>query len=223
MLRYWALDHLSAVKLSFLTNSAPFIAALFSYLAFKQKLSFKQWIGLCIGFVGFIPILLTSSSAEQLVGELFFLSWPELAVFAAVAAHCYGMIVSQKLVRDENRSAALTNGVRMFGGGVLALITSYMVERGATVTNIESFMGWLALLILISNIICHNFYLRLLKRYTVTFVSFTDFLSPLFTAFYGWLFLKETITWHYFLSVGIVFFGLYLFYQDELKTIRLTA
>ena len=98
------------------------------------------------------------------------MSWPELAVFAAVAAHCYGMIVSQKLVRDENRSAALTNGVRMFGGGVLALITSYMVERGATVTNIESFMGWLALLILISNIICHNFYLRLLKRYTVTFV-----------------------------------------------------
>jgi len=223
MLRYWALDFLTASKMSFLFNSGPFIAALFSYFAFNERLTIKQWAGLFIGFVGFIPILITSSTAEQSFGEFMYISWPELAVFLAVMAHCYGMIVSRKIIRKHGHSASLANGVRMFGGGLLALITSYFVEQSEAVTHIGTFIGWLGLLILISNIICHNFYLKLLKRYTVTFLSFADFLSPLFVAFYGWLFLHEAITWHYFASAAIVFSGLYLFYQDELKNVHISA
>ena len=56
----------------------------------------------------------------------------------------------------------------------------------------------------------------LLKSYTTTFLSFAGFLSPLFGALYGWVFLSEKISWHFYLSCAIVFAGLYLFYQDEL-------
>lgn len=223
VLRYWALDYLTATKMSFLLNSSPFMAAFFSYIAFKERLTTKQWIGITLGFIGLIPILITTSKAELSVGEFFIFSWPEIVIFIAVAAHCYAMIISRKLIRVHKHSISLTNGVRMFGGGVLALITSYIFEYNQPVTNLVTFTSWLMLLVVISNIICHNLSLALLKRYTVTFVSFSEFLAPLFTALYSWLFLGEYVDpRYYFSSVFIVFIGLYLFYQDELKSIYVT-
>ncbi len=214
ILRSWGLAYMPATKMAFLLNLSPFVSALFSYIAFQEILTRRQWIGLCIGMLGSIPLLITSSATEYLKGEMFYVSWPELAIFGAIIAHCYGLIISRTLIRDNNHSASLTNGVRMFGGGVLALLTAFCFES-LHISNVGQFVGWLAILILISNIICHNLYLRLLKYYTVTFVSFADFLSPLFIALYSRLFLKEVITWNYIASGVLVFGGLYIFYMDE--------
>jgi drug/metabolite transporter (DMT)-like permease len=60
-------------------------------------------------------------------------------------------------------------------------------------------------------------YASLLKKYTATFMSFAGFIAPLFTALYGWAFLGEIITWHFYASSAIVFVGLFLFYKDELN------
>ena len=206
--------------MAFLFNVAPFVAALFSYFALKERLSRKQWLGLCIGFVGIIPIMLTSSDAEFALGEFFYLSTPELAILLAVCINAYAMIVSRSLIKEHKQSVLLSNGVRTLGAGIIALMTLPFVETSYTITNPLEFTGLLALVILLSNVICHNFHLYLYRYYSVTFLSFTDFISPLFTALYSWLFLHEIITWHYFASVAIVFMGLYLFYSDELKMIK---
>ncbi len=50
-------------------------------------------------------------------------------------------------------------------------------------------------------------------------VLLAAFLSPLFTALYSWMFLGETVTWHFYLSSAMVLFGLYIFYKDELKQV----
>jgi drug/metabolite transporter (DMT)-like permease len=107
----------------------------------------------------------------------------------------------------------------MFGAGVLALITMGTMDIPFEVRDLGQFIFWMSMLILISNVICHNYRVYLYKHYSVTFLAFTDFISPLFTAFYSWLFLQEKITWHYGLSAIIVLAGLYIFYQDELKSI----
>ena len=216
ILRYWSLNHMSSTKMGFLLNMSPFVAAFFSYLWSNEQLTKKQWIGMLIGFLGLMPVLLVKSKGEAFFGEFCYISWPELAVIAAVASHCYGMIIARTLIKQNNYSSSMTNGIRMFGGGILALLTAFCFEGFFPVTDVVPFAGWLALLLVLSNIVCHNMYLQLLRRYSVTFISFTDFLIPLFTAFYGWAFLHESITWHYVVSTPLVFAGLYLFYQDEL-------
>jgi drug/metabolite transporter (DMT)-like permease len=105
----------------------------------------------------------------------------------------------------------------MATGGLLSLITSYPIEGPVTISDPSAFCKGLLLTIFISNIVCHNIYAGLLKKYSATFMSFTSFLSPLFAALYGWAFFQETITWHFYLSIIIVLIGLYTFYQDELK------
>lgn len=217
ILRYWSLNQLSTTKMSFMLNLTPFFVAFFAYLTFNEKLTLKKWIGLILGFASLIPILTISSSMGDLSSQLLLFSWAEIGVFAEIAAHSYSMIVMRKMVRDSDYSASMTNGIRMFGGGILALITTYFFETFVPITQLGTFLGWLGAIIIISNIVCHNLYIYLLKKYSATFLSFTDFLSPLFVAFYGWLFLHETITWHYSVSTALVLIGLSLFYYDELR------
>ena len=141
----------------------------------------------------------------------------KLQYLISVAMHSYSWIVMRRLVKEKGYAPMMANGITMTCGGVLALITSFIFESNQPVTELAPFFGWLALVILISNIICHNLYGFLLNKYTATFMSFAGFLTPLFTALYGVLFLSECITWHFYLSSIIVFVGLILFYQEELK------
>ena len=113
------------------------------------------------------------------------------------------------------------NAINMTLGGLILLATSFSYElwyQGLKpVNDIKEFATWLTILIVLSNVLCHNMYGHLLKKYTATFLAFAGFMGPLFTALYGWAFLHEVITWHFYLSSVIVFFGLLLFYKDEIS------
>ena len=114
------------------------------------------------------------------------------------------------------------NGIGMVGGGILAFITAYNFEMPPYIF-VQSNKEWLifgmymAALIVIANILFYNLYGYLLHHYSATFLSFAGFTSPLFASVYGQLFLGEQQPIWFFVSVFIIFWGLFLFYQEELK------
>lgn len=216
IMRVWALQYLPSFKTCFLYNISPFVSSFYSYLILKEKMTFHQWIGLCVGFLGMIPILISTTPAEASMGEFMYISWPELLVIASVFTHSYSWIIVRKLVKMEKYSPLVVNSITMSSGGILALATSLMYDGFFPVTNVRQFSWLLIAIVLISNIICHNIYGHLLKKYTATFIAFTGFLAPLFSALYGWAFLNEVITWHFYVSTAIVLVGLGIFYKDEL-------
>ncbi len=221
ILRYWGLNYLPSGKTSFLLQLSPFMVAFFSYLLFSERLTLKKWAGMCIAFFGLMPLVLMTSTGEPVRATFSFFFLPELAIIGSLIAHSLGLIAMRQLIRDHGYSAPMTNGIRMFGGGLLALMTSFAYEGvGTPVTNTSSFVFWLVVIIIISNIICHNFYASLLKTYSATFLSLTDFLGPIFVTIYGCVFLGEFVTWHFFFAGIMVFAGLYLFYSDELTQIE---
>jgi drug/metabolite transporter (DMT)-like permease len=216
---FWGLQYLTSFKTCFIYSLSPFFSALISYFSFNEQLSIKKWTGLLIGFLGFFPILLSETSTELGLGHLFFLSWAELSVMLAAVTSVYGWIILRKLINEDGVTPMMANGTSMFAGGAMALLNSFLVENWnpVPVTEIVPFLQCAGMLILISNMICYNMYGYLLRRFTATFMSFAGFTTPLFTAIYGWFFLSEQISPSFYVSALIVFFGLFLFYQEELK------
>lgn len=216
---FWGLKYLTSFKTCFIYSLSPFVSALFAYYMFSEKMGTKKWIGLLVGFTGFLPILLSETSTEETTGHLFFLSGAEVAVIAAAVFSVYGWIVMRKLVREDGYSPFMANGLSMLIGGVMALVHSAFVEEWnpIPVTNLPSFLECTVMLIVVSNLICYNLYGFLLKRYSTTFVSFAGFVTPLFTALFGWFYLGEVVDWSFYVSAVIVFIGLFTFYQEELK------
>jgi drug/metabolite transporter (DMT)-like permease len=218
-LEFWGLQYLTSAKTSFLYSLSPFFSAIFSYFCFKETLSHKKWLGLLVGFIGFIPILLPESVQEASLWELGFVSSAELSVMGAAAATIYGWVLMRQLI-EKGVSPLVANGISMGLGGLMALIHSLLTEHW---NPTPVFGDWTVFSrsvlwqIIVSSLICYNLYGYLLRRYTVTFISFCAFIIPFMTALFGWFVMAEPLPAYFFISGGIVGSGLVLFYLEELK------
>jgi drug/metabolite transporter (DMT)-like permease len=209
---------MSSFKGAFLYNTSPFLSALFSYFVFSEKMTHIKWLGLFIGLSGFLPELMSQAPTETSWFSMFFLSRAELLMLASVVSSVIGWTVMRSLALEGNSIVAV-NAVGMIGGGLLALFTSTVFESWQPIPVFDwpAFIKLTALIIVVANVLFYNLYGYLLKQYTATFLSFCGFMSPLFAALFGWLFLSERVAWHFFFSVFVVIIGLLLFYKQELK------
>ena len=221
VLEFIGIQFLTAAKTCLLYNLSPFISALFSYFFFGEIMTKRKWRGLFIGFCAFLPLLISQAPATEMkIGEIGFISYPEILLLISITSSCAGWIFMRKLTRELEYSYFFVNTVGMFGGGVLALLTSYSFEKWPEISSLIGnipFIRSLLLLILIGNIICYNLYGKLLATYSVTILSFFGFITPIFAAIFGWLWLGETVSWPFFATVSLVVLGLYEFYQEELR------
>ena len=224
-----ALTDITSAKACLLFNASPFVMAFFAYFMLGDRLTIKQWIGLFIGLVGFIPIILNQTGEEALTYHIGFLSLPELLLIISVITSTYGWILIKKL-SERNYSSVMVLGVTMFWGGILSLITSIAIEgRPFLYLPAEGGFGltpsqyafaasafYILLLVLIAHIVCFNLQTHLMQRYSVTFITFAGFTSPLFAALFDRIIFGITAPFAFFITMVFVIIGLYLFYQDEL-------
>lgn len=221
VLEFWGLQYLSAAKACFIYGLSPFFAALFSYLHFKEKMNPKKWLGLAIGFLGFIPVLTVQTGSEELLNAFGYFTWPTLAIMGAALFSIYGWVLLRLVVKDEEISPVMANGSSMLIGGILALIHSFTVENWnpipVSTEHMTPFLTGTLFMTFLYNILCYNLYGWLLKRFTATFLSFMGLLSPIFASISAWIFLDEPISWVILIATAIVSLGLWIVYQAELK------
>ncbi len=212
---------MTAAKTCFFYSLCPFFSALFSYLHFGEKMNGRKWLGMGIGFMGFIPVLASQKGAGELLSSFAYLSWPEISMLAAAACTSYGWILLRLLVKGESISPLMANGASMLIGGSFALFHSLLVDSWTPIPvlfeNIPLFLQGTLMMTLISNVICYNLYGLVLRKYTATFVSFMGLLSPIFASLNSWIILGEKPSMIIFASTGIVSIGLWLVYSAELK------
>lgn len=219
ILRYWGLVYVPASRACLLYNFSPFISYGLSWFLLHEQITWQKVLGLCIGFCGLIPLLLKPAAACSMLSGYNVGYIPEIALLISVTSMSYGWLIIHKLINQHNYPASYVNGICMTVGGVLALASSWLSEAPeARVTDILPFLKLLCIIVFISNIICHNLYGNLLKRYTPTMLTFAGFMSPLFTGLYGWLFMQETLSWDFFAASAFVALGLGIFYHAELTS-----
>lgn len=223
VLEFWALQYLDSGKSSLFFNLSPFATALFAYFIWDERLTRNQIVGMIIGFLGFIPLIYCMPTADISNHCVLFTGLPELILLFSVASFAYGWIVMKELVVVRNYSTLVVNGISMLGGGILACITSLLLEgKPHLITHHGHYWHsglmvilYMSLLIIISNIICYNLYAYLLRDYSPTFLSFAGFTTPFFAVLLGVIFLGEVVTWQICITAALVALGLYIFYKDE--------
>lgn len=214
----WGLSNMASSKTCLIYSLSPFLAALVAYIVLKETMAPKKWFGMLIGILGLVPIFYTQTEQELAAGKFWFISYAELSVIGAVLFSVYGWIKLKDLIQNHNMSPILANGISMTIGGSMALAHSFFAGESwapIPVFNIDMFLAYTLVMCIVSNVICYNLYGFLLKRFSATFMSFAGLTTPFFASLFGWLFLKETISWHYFASVLCFGIGLYIFYKQE--------
>jgi drug/metabolite transporter (DMT)-like permease len=216
---FWALQFISSVKVNIMYATTPFITVLLSYFLYNERIKKAQLVGICVAFVGLLPLMARGEGFA--LRDLLSISLPEGVLFLSIASAAYAWFVIKKLM-DRGYSLLLINGVGMLGGGLMSLITWYLARSSAVapVVDWKQFLILVAALIILSNVVVYNLYGWLLNYYSVNAVSCAGFLSPIFGALYGKIFLGEQLGWQHFVAIGAIALGLYLFFQHEIHAYR---
>lgn len=195
-------------------NLSPFFSALFSYWIFKEYMTVKKWVGFGLAIVGLAWYLWYQHALA------FHLSWSYVWILISVISSCLGWILVRVLVKNKEYSPFLVNGLCMLVAGVGSLgygLGTHEMGSLRTVVLLPWFWLLMSLSIIIANGIFYNMYGYLLKRYTATFLSFVGFITPLFASLFEWLLFGSVPAWSFFICLGVIATGIYIFYQEELK------
>ena len=220
ILEFCSLENLASSKIGFLYNLYPMAAALISYLIINEKLSSNKWVGLFIGFLGALPLLLSTFQGDVPLHRYFgILSLSEIAVIASIFACPLGWIPVQIDISNNKYSTNIALGITQIIGGMIALLNSFLLDTWdpIPVFDLKNFLISSIILTLFSNILANILYIELLKKYTYTFIAFSGFLTAFLTAFFDWAFFGYGINVSFYLSTLISLIGFYLFYKEEFK------
>ncbi len=216
ILRFYGLTYLSSFYASFFASFDPFITALLCYFIRAEKLTLRQIAGIALALIGTLPVFFVSTQTA-LNASLWSMVIPTLAVFFAIAINRYGWILADQVLKTNTFNGTELTALNLLIGGSLALVTSFCFESSSTIHFTPKVLGMIGYVSLISNVLCARMYVVFLKRYSVTFLSLTEFLAPPFVTLYSWLFLHEYITWHFLASFISAAIGIGLFYGDQIK------
>lgn len=213
----WGLQYLSAAKAGFIYNLSPFISAILAYCFLGERMTKGNWLGIFIGFIGFVPVFMNESIGEQSLNHFFIFSTAELSLFLATGAMAYGWITMQKIIQKREINTLAANALSMLLGGLIALGHSYCIEPWGPglITNWFLFIKWILLITILANLIIYPLYTHCLKYYTATFMTFTGFTCPLFAVIYDWLLFKIAAPQEFYWAIVMVFVGWYIYHYYE--------
>lgn len=207
----------SPITICFLYASAPFLTAILLYFHSGTVLSHAKILGLLVGLMGLIPILSKNTTTDLEVAVSGNQWLGNIIVLVSMIFFCWGWILFKKLIESSSYSVQMLNGIAMIIGGILSLVFVVMVYGNQVfeITFSENFL-YLMTLFLMSSLLTYSLYAYLLQHFSPTFISFAGFLEPAFALLYGVLWFEYTIRIIDIVSFLILFWGLYIFYRQEL-------
>jgi len=203
----WAQKTVPSGVAALLIASEPLWIALLEPIITKEAIVTRRVaFGMFLG-VGGIALLvapqgfdLENANVLGSVGILIgTLSWSVGAVYARVAR--------------LPRSPLITSGSQLMTGGMLLILTSYLLGEWTTFSfssvTLRSWLG-LAYLIVFGSIITFSSYTWLLTVTSATRISTHTFVNPIVAVFVGYLFANEALTNDMLLATLLIIISVYL-------------
>ena len=205
-LYYIAAHYTTAINLGILQSSLPGIIIVASYVLYKTKINFIQFIGLLFTFAG--VILVVSNGSISLLLKLTLNPGDILMVFACI---CYAMYTVG--LRNRPRLDEIVFFTFISIAAWIAAIPLIIIEIITGYFIAPSFIGLACIIYiaLVPSLLCQLFYLKAVDRLGPGHAGLYTNLVPIFSAIFAVSFINEILHFYHLLSVLLVFYGIYLF------------
>lgn len=209
----WAQQYVPSGMAAVLITPEPlWIMGIEWFFLKDTRVKLRGVFGLFLGLVGVVYLIASTTgsttSDNDLLGSALIIvstvSWGAGAVYSRVA--------------KIPKSPVLSSGMELIFGGVLVLITSFIIGEHSqfqlSQVTLKSFLG-LLYLIIFGSVIAFSSYVWLLGRTSVTRISTHTYVNPVIAVLLGWLFANEQITTALLISTVIIIAAVYLVLSDQ--------
>ena len=200
------LNQTTASNTAIIIALTPVFIALLSIWMKHERLSWSAWVGILISFVGFYLVIsvrpdIIRFSSRGLAGDLMILGgcvvWAVYTVFS-------------KPLLERISPLQLTSITIVIG--TVFYLPFCVKDIVNTRYNTLSFSAWAALLYsaLFALAICYLIWYVSVKRVGNSKTAIYDYLVPIFSIFFAYIFLDERISIFQGVGALVIFFGVYL-------------
>ena len=219
ILKAYSFQNLVSSKAALLGSLDPFVTAFYAYLLWKEKLTLQQIVGMVVAFAGVIVLMTSTNPLEMAAGEWGIISLPELAMIGSLIISRYGWILAREMLKTERYSSSELNSLIMIVSGLYALVATYLLGicDFCTIPLTSTFAALFAYSVFFGEIAGYTVYGNLLKNYNITLLSLAGLTIPLFVHLLGPLILGEPLSSVFFVALGLVACGMYIFYRDQIQ------
>ena len=194
--------------LGILNGTTAFMTMVVAYFWLKETISLKQIIGILLGFLG-ILILVNPANETSTLGASGF------ALLGALSYSFSGVYI-QKYQLNANKFV-LIGWAMLFGGLFLTPLAFLNLPDQMPDKNAILALLWLGI---VSTGIAYLGYIRLIEQIGAVRTSTVTYLLPVFSIFWGSIFLDEKITLRIFGGFIFVMIGMYLANNKNIKTLE---
>ena len=215
----WSEQYIQSNTAGLLLSVAPIFTLFLSYFFIKEdKFSLRKFTSILIGLLGVIFIFgfdtLVHVSSKQ--SENFF---PKLAIIIAALGYVVSAILAYKI--KHINTITLTTFVTISAAFIslpFMIITEF---NSFSSFNFNSLMS-LFYLGLFPTAIAFVLRFHLISKAGPVFLSYVAYLIPVFAIFWGYIFLKETVSQNTLIGVFLILLGVFLSQRTNVQNSWLT-
>jgi drug/metabolite transporter (DMT)-like permease len=186
----------------------PILTSLLAGPLLGERVTWRQWIGIFLGFGGTLLVLgIDALEAFSMIALI--------ASCVALLAITAGTLWQKKLSMDM--SLSVNNIYQSFSASIFLLIISFSLES-PFINFTTSFVLAMAWQIIAVSFGAFTILMFLIKKGSASKTSALFFLIPPVSAVMGWLFVEETLTTYDLIGLCIATFGVYIATRKESVT-----
>ncbi len=194
-----------AAIVALIVTLQPILTNILSGPIFGEKISWKQWVGISLGFIGSVTVLGIDFGKE--IPPLGLLA-TVLALFAITA----GTLWQKKL--SGNLALSVNNAYQAVGGCLFNLLLMFIFEN-VYINFTTSFILGMSHQIILVSFGAFTILMFLIKRGTVGKTTTLFFLVPPTSAVMAWIFLNEQLTFTDIIGFLITTVGVFIATRDK--------
>ena len=189
-----------AAIVALIVTLQPILTNILSGPLFNEKITWKQWLGISLGFLGSLLVLGIDFENELPLEGI-------LISIVALAAITIGTLWQKKL--SGKLSLSVSNGYQAFGGCVFNLILIYFFED-PFINFTTSFVLAMTHQILLVSFGAFTILMFLIKAGSVSKTTTLFFLVPPTSAIMAYIFINESLTTIDLIGLFIATLGVYI-------------
>jgi drug/metabolite transporter (DMT)-like permease len=214
----YALQKISSILVSIFYLMSPIFSAIIDYILTKNTLKKEQIITIIIGSILSIIMVILNTNQSDSIDKVIL---PYILLLISIITSTLAWYRVNIMIK-KGYSLVTINGYASLLAGILFLSMTQYTHDTLSLANLNNFTYIIFPAIavaIIGNIIGYNIYSKLLVRYSITTILFSELLAPCFTAYYQWFFFNITpkINHFIFFILFMICIIIFNYYEHEKK------
>lgn len=196
---------------SLLVATVPLFMALIEYFFVrKERLSWKGWVGLLLGFAG-VGILVMADDLTSAVNPL-----GALLLILACLSWAAGSVYSKTVVKPTG-SVVTHIGIQMLAGGIALTLSGLLAGEASRFHLSLRGAGAMIYLIIFGSLIGYSAYVYLLQKWPAARVGTYAYVNPVIAVLLGALILGEKLTPSILGATAVILLGVLLVQTSKIS------